>query len=171
MRTVAQIRLANLELLITELGTMEAVAEKGQTSSVYLSQLRQRAVDIKTGRPREMGGVIARRLETGTKKQPGWMDQEHADPAQPTITGEAWAFIKKFLALPPEERRVVNRMLGVDEPEPPAAGPFQPVVKDAWSPPGEFLGGNSAFDRNAEEQAEEQFRKQPAKPPVKGRGR
>jgi hypothetical protein len=78
MNTIAQIRRANLERLVIRLGTLEAVADKGQTSSIYLSQIRNMAVDTKTGRPREMGTAMARRLEVGTDKPSGWMDVDHA---------------------------------------------------------------------------------------------
>lgn len=61
--------------------TLDAVAAAGGTSSVYLSQIRRGAIDTKTGKPREMGTSIARRLEKGCHKQNGWMDGEHGlDP-------------------------------------------------------------------------------------------
>jgi hypothetical protein len=74
MQTIAQIRLANLEGLIKEMGTQERVAELGGTSSIYLSQIRNQALDVKTGKPRQMGDKMARKLEIGCKKAPGWMD-------------------------------------------------------------------------------------------------
>lgn len=77
MKQIAQIRRENLELLIADLGTLDATAEACGSSSVYLSQVRNRAIDNKTGRPREMGAVIARRLEKGCGKPPGWMDHDH----------------------------------------------------------------------------------------------
>lgn len=83
MTTVAETRRANLELLVAELGTLDAVAAAGQTSSIYLSQIRNRALDSDTGRPRDMGPVIARRLEDGTKKPHGWMDEAHPTTALP----------------------------------------------------------------------------------------
>lgn len=79
MKLVPEIRLLNLEKLVGELGTLDAVAERGGTSSVYLSQLRNGAVDAKTGKTREMGPAMARRLEVGCHKPRGWMDVEHHD--------------------------------------------------------------------------------------------
>lgn len=78
MSTVADIRLQNLERLVAEFGTLAAVAERGGTSSIYLSQIRNKAKDAKTGRPREMGSGMARKLEEGTGKPWGWMDSEHS---------------------------------------------------------------------------------------------
>jgi hypothetical protein len=77
MKTIGEIRLENLELLIAAEGTLDAVAEKAGTSSVYLSQVRNGARDQKTGRPRQMGDQMARRLETAFDKALGWMDTPH----------------------------------------------------------------------------------------------
>ena len=74
MTTAAALRIQNLELLITEAGTLEKVASQAGTSSVYLSQVRNGAPDQKTGRPRELGTRMARRLEAAFFKPEGWMD-------------------------------------------------------------------------------------------------
>ena len=76
MKTIAEIRLENLDLLIGEFGSQEKVAELGDTSSVYLSQIRNQTPDAKTGKPRQMGDPMARKLEEGCKKERGWMDHE-----------------------------------------------------------------------------------------------
>lgn len=52
MKPIGEIRLQNLETLIREFGTMEALAEAAGTSSVYLSQVRRRALDAKPSKPR-----------------------------------------------------------------------------------------------------------------------
>lgn len=77
MKTIDQIRLDNLELLISELGSADAVAEMANTSPVYLSQIRNRTPDSKTKKPREMGGPLARKLEECCGKEIGWMDNHH----------------------------------------------------------------------------------------------
>lgn len=74
MLEIGDIRLANLELVIAELGSLERLAVAADTSSVYLSQIRNRAQDSKTGRPRQMGTAMARRIEAAAGKPPGWMD-------------------------------------------------------------------------------------------------
>lgn len=76
MKTIAEIRLGNLELLIDEFGTADAVAEKSGTSAIYLSQIRNQAKDSKTGKPRQVGDDLARKLEAGCNKELGWMDHE-----------------------------------------------------------------------------------------------
>lgn len=63
--------------LIEEFGTQDAVAALATTSQVYLSQLRTSAPDSKTGRPREIGARLARKLEQGCGKPTGWMDVPH----------------------------------------------------------------------------------------------
>lgn len=77
MSTTAEIRLGNLKTLIEEFGTQEDVAERAGTSQVYLSQLRNKSLDSKTGRPREIGARLARKLESGCNKPIGWMDVVH----------------------------------------------------------------------------------------------
>ncbi|MBT2333597.1 hypothetical protein J7E49_06730 [Variovorax paradoxus] len=77
MKTIGEIRLENLELLVADSGTLETVAGKAGTTSVYLSQIRNGALDQKTGRPRQMGDQMARRLELAHEKPKGWMDTPH----------------------------------------------------------------------------------------------
>lgn len=81
MKTISEIRLENLRLLIDEFGTQDAVAERAATSPVYLSQLLNAAVDVKTGRVRQIGDPLARKLEAGCGKEVGWMDNIHDAPA------------------------------------------------------------------------------------------
>ncbi len=115
MKPVAETRLDNLELLVKELGTLEKVAEAGGTSSVYLSQLRNRTPDAKTGKLREMGNAMARRLEAGCQKASGWMDQEQhisaphtARESEPTcaveITDSEWALLENLRMAPQAEK-------------------------------------------------------------------
>ena len=77
MQTIGEIRLANLEVLVQEHGTLEAVAALAGSSSVYLSQIRNGAPDQATGRRRQMGSAMARRIEAGCNKPEGWMDAPH----------------------------------------------------------------------------------------------
>lgn len=77
MKTISEIRLANLVLLVQELGSQEAVAARATTSAVYVSQLLNRAPDSKTGKPRQIGDPLARKLEAGCDKELGWMDNAH----------------------------------------------------------------------------------------------
>lgn len=77
MLTASECRRANLELLVQREGTLEAVAARVGTSPIYLSQIRTQAEDVKTGRARGMGSVLARRFETAFDLPAGWMDQQH----------------------------------------------------------------------------------------------
>jgi hypothetical protein len=83
VKTIGDIRRENLEALITEAGTLEKLAAAASTSPQYLSQIRNQTLDVKTGRPREMGTAMARRLEEAGRKTSGWMDAEHAPGAAP----------------------------------------------------------------------------------------
>lgn len=79
MRPIGDIRRANLEALLSEFPTLDALAAAADTTSVYLSQIRNQTPDQKSGKPREMGSKLARRLEAikGHEKPTGWMDIEH----------------------------------------------------------------------------------------------
>ena len=77
MKTIAEIRLDNLRLLIGEFGTQEQVAALADTSPVYLSQILNGAADSKTGKVRQIGDPLARKLEGGCGKEVGWMDNVH----------------------------------------------------------------------------------------------
>lgn len=91
MKPVSEIRLINLESLVAEAGTADALAEKSGVSSVYISQIRSRAVDRKTGRARNLGSAAARKLEAGMGKEEGWMDRDHSAPS-PLASPDDWPF-------------------------------------------------------------------------------
>lgn len=109
MKDVYEIRLANLEALVKEMGTAEALAEAAGLSPVYLSQIRSRAIDRKTGKRRNLGGTAARKLETAAKRSPGWLDKDHADQAPDPAT---WPFKtitpRRYYKLPEHERGVIE---------------------------------------------------------------
>ena len=82
MRKVNQIRLHNLEILITEAGSAAKLARAAKTNSSYLSQVRNQ-LPTKKGTPRAIGDDLAEKLEKATKKPQGWMDMPHTDRASP----------------------------------------------------------------------------------------
>ncbi len=125
MKTAEANRRENLELLIHEAGTLEAVA-RDVSSPQYLSSVRNSTPDPSTGRPREMGSKMARKLEDAFGKPRGWMDVEHPAPGtgspvdyrevtgasvvalgESPSPGYAWPFEKLDLAL-------VNGLSSVD---------------------------------------------------------
>lgn len=73
---VEDIRLENLRSLVAEKGTIAAVAQAAETPASYLSQILNR-IKSRTGKPRDVGSDLARKLETGCGKPHGWMDQLH----------------------------------------------------------------------------------------------
>lgn len=93
MKPVSEIRLANLERLVSEAGTADALAERCGVSPVYVSQIRSRAIDRKTGKPRNLGSVAARKLEAGMSKIEGWMDRDHDDGGPGNRAGN-WPFAR-----------------------------------------------------------------------------
>ena len=77
MKTVGEIRHGNLLLLLEEFQSAETLAELVDSSPIYISQLRNKAPDSKTKKPRQIGDDMARKLETKCGKEVGWMDHEH----------------------------------------------------------------------------------------------
>lgn len=86
MKTISDIRRENLDALARQLGSVDAVAAASSTSPVYLSQIKNQALDSKTGKPRQMGSALARKLEVGCNKPSGWMDTDHQSPPNVEIS-------------------------------------------------------------------------------------
>jgi len=78
-RKLEHVRLANLEILISEAGSAAALARRAGTNESYLSQIR-RQLPTPKGTPRSLGNDLAGKLEKGMGKPDGWMDEIH----QPT---------------------------------------------------------------------------------------
>lgn len=74
MITNEETRLLNLRRLRAEAGTFVVLAERCQTSESYLSQIHNRLPDSNTGKAKNIGDRLARKLETGMQKPVGWMD-------------------------------------------------------------------------------------------------
>ena len=63
MKTIDEIRLDNFELLITEAGSVSALAAKcGYEKPSYLYQIRNRSA-VQNGKPKNIGNAMARKLE------------------------------------------------------------------------------------------------------------
>ena len=84
MKLVADIRRANLDHLANEAGSMDKLAEICGVSPVYLSQIKTQAIDLKTGKARQMGNQVARKLEKGCSRDAGWIDTDHSERAMTT---------------------------------------------------------------------------------------
>lgn len=83
MKTIDEIRLDNLLLAISRAGTATALAEKSGLSAAYISQIKNRQPDSKTGKPKNMGDEAARKVEAGIGEKRGWMDVDHSTPTVP----------------------------------------------------------------------------------------
>jgi len=77
MQANDEIRRENLEVAIKRLGTAAKLAEAAKTSAAYLSQIRNRTPDSKSGTPKMMGDAMARRIEAALGEPRGWMDKSH----------------------------------------------------------------------------------------------
>lgn len=108
MQTNDEVRRQNLELAIKRAGSAAKLAEAAKTSPAYLSQIKNRTPDSKSGTPKTMGDDMARRIEAAIEEQPGWMDVPHTQSTtEDSITGA--------LELLPGAMRV--RAVGPDDPD------------------------------------------------------
>lgn len=83
MKTNDEIRRQNLELAIKKAGSAARLADAAKTSAAYLSQIKNRTPDSKSGTPKMMGDDMARRIEAAVGEPHGWMDTPHTAPEQP----------------------------------------------------------------------------------------
>jgi len=77
MRTNDEIRRLNLLVAISRIGSAARLADLASTSPAYLSQIKNRVADSKSGTPKAMGDELARRIESAIHLPLGWMDSSH----------------------------------------------------------------------------------------------
>ena len=120
MRTIDEIRRENLELAIHRLGGKAvALANAAGIASAYISQIRTRAPDSKSGKPKALGDEAARKIEAALGEPTGWMDSPHtgkADAApQPSLRDTGlWPFtaqLSDFERLKPQEREHLDAVV------------------------------------------------------------
>jgi hypothetical protein len=83
MKTIDEIRRENLLVAIERQKTITALAELAGMSAAYLSQIKNRTPESKTGKPKGMGDAAARKIERAPGEAHGWMDAEHTDNPAP----------------------------------------------------------------------------------------
>lgn len=72
---IEEIRRCRLLLLISEYGTIAALAQKLDRQPSQVSQWKNASIDNKSQKPRSMKSETARWIEEKTGKPVGWMDQ------------------------------------------------------------------------------------------------
>jgi len=99
MQTIDEIRRTNLELAIQRLGGKAvALANAAGMSAAYISQIRTRQPDSKSGKPKALGDDAARKVEAALGEPAGWMDVEHgAATAEPLTVHDPAAGTGEFL--------------------------------------------------------------------------
>lgn len=81
MDAIADIRHRNLLVLLEEAGSAKKLSDKTGVPAAYISQVRNRSKSS-TGKPRGIGDEVARQLEAGMNKSPGWMDTADLSPTE-----------------------------------------------------------------------------------------
>lgn len=77
MRTNDEIRRLNMLVAISRVGSAAKLADLAATSPAYLSQIKNKTADSKSGTPKSMGDELARRIEAAIHVPMGWMDAPH----------------------------------------------------------------------------------------------
>lgn len=77
MKTIDEIRRENLLTAIELAGGAAKLAGAANVSAAYLSQIKNRAPESATGKPKAMGDEVARRIEVAINRPTGWMDRAH----------------------------------------------------------------------------------------------
>lgn len=116
MKTAAQVRLERLRMLVKEFGSIAALNRatgKQERDSTY-SQILNGSLSSATGRPKEMGPTMARKIEAVLDKPQGWMD------TPPDVPPSTWPFTsisqQRFDLLPERIKgRVEERILALIE--------------------------------------------------------
>lgn len=70
-------RKTNFDALIKEAGSIASLARRAGASEKYLRHIFNGFQGPKDKTPRQVGDDLARKLEEGTGKPHGWMDQPH----------------------------------------------------------------------------------------------
>lgn len=132
MQTNDEVRRLNLERAIRKVGSAAKLAEAAKTSPAYLSQIKNRTPDSKSGTPKTMGDDMARRIETAIGMPIGWMDIKHTDQSSADVAhgaGEGAArrrardmAVRKMEAQ--DQSRFDRARLGLDDRQVPREQPF-----------------------------------------------
>lgn len=105
MKPIEEIRRANLKTLVTEAGSAAKLSVLTGVPQPYISQVQRGVPHPKTGKPREMGQAIARKLEVKMGKQKGWMDVDHAAIGEASeLTGREGQLLGLFRVLSATEQ-------------------------------------------------------------------
>lgn len=79
MKTTSEIRLENLRLLVNEAGGVTELSKiAGYKQPSYIYQILNRTV-VQNGKAKNIGSIMASKLEIVMGKPKGWMDQEHTE--------------------------------------------------------------------------------------------
>ncbi len=92
MNFLAEIRLENMKKLVEEAGSVAELAKRaGYAQPSYLYQIINQTA-IQNGKPKNIGGAMARKLESAMNKAEGWLDMNHGET----------------LPLPPEDTETIR---------------------------------------------------------------
>lgn len=77
MKTIGEIRRENMLIAQDRVGGAEQLAELADLSAAYLSQIKNKTLESKTKKEKQMGDKAARKIEIALGEPVGWMDADH----------------------------------------------------------------------------------------------
>lgn len=94
MKSISDIRLENLNILVKEAGGITGLSKKaGYKQPSYLYQIINRT-PVQNGKAKNIGSIMASKLEKAMDKPKGWMDQQHTKKTESNAvflgTMEVW---------------------------------------------------------------------------------
>ena len=101
MKSIDEIRHSNLKRAIEKAGSQAKLATMSVLSDAYISQVVNKLKN-KSGQPRTLGDLAARKIETGLDLPHGWMDTDHdvaSDLSEAALLVARW-----FDSLSPDEQ-------------------------------------------------------------------
>lgn len=117
MKTVEEIRRENLAILAEEYGGWAKLANHLSINSSQISQWWTAAPDSKSGKPRDMSPMSARRIEEKCEKPRGWFDHEHDQILNDRIAnyGDLQKVAETTIELNPRQKALLELFEGLTE--------------------------------------------------------
>lgn len=112
MKTAEEIRKQRLAMLKEEFKTLAVLNERLglDRRDSTLSQLLNGAAGSRTGKPKQMGGELARSLERACEKERGWMDNDPELTGEAALSAEARQLARDFDALSERQKRTLRTL-------------------------------------------------------------
>lgn len=133
MKTIDEIRHENLLIAISRAGSIRKLEEKAEIGQGYLSQIKGRHQNTKSGKPRAVGDEAARKIELAIGEGIGWMDTDHGLDDGPPENEDERQLMHFFRKMAEDDKGTIialaNRLYAATKDGPSSADPFKKKKK------------------------------------------